>query len=92
MLGTEDCLVVDTFGIYFVIWCFASRGKCDGKENRGPVLHCAGPRRDFVVAGSRDYAFVGKSRLRRAIMPTASRPRVISENAPGSGTFTGGPS
>ena len=94
-VGAQDCLVVDTFGFSFLIWGFAllyfARG-VHGKENRGPVLHCAGPRRDFVGSGSRDYALVGKLWFRVAIIPTASRPSVRSGSAPGSGTFTGGPS
>src|SRR5580692_3842998 len=90
-MGAEDCLVVDTFefSLFDVRLCFA-RG-VHGKKNRGPVLHCAGPRCDFVGTGSRDYALLGELWFRLAAIPTVSRPSVRSRIAPGSGTFTGGP-
>jgi hypothetical protein len=91
--GAEDCLVVDTSGFYFLNWEFAlRRGGNAMKKNRGPVVRFSGPRRDLVQTGGRDYALVGEPWFRRARIPTANRPSVNSGRAPGSGTFTGGPS
>src|ERR1700722_8726491 len=56
------------------------------------VTQYAGPQLNFAGIGWRDYALVGKSRFRRALIPTASSPRVEGGSAPGSGTFTGGTS
>ena len=75
-----------------VHWNFVVRdvGKATEKQNRGPVLLRGGPRIDFERTDSRDYALAGKSRFRRAMIPTASSPSAKSGSAPGSGTFTGG--
>jgi len=104
-MRAEDCLVVDTFEFNFPIlrwraifvvvrWVFFSAlgGESDAKENRSPVLLRAGPRLNFVGTDWRDYALAGKLRFRRAMIPTASNPRVRSGSAPGSGTFAGGSS